>query len=179
MDKKQIKICTASEKNLNTISNLGIQTFFETYADFHSKKDMFVYLKKAFDKKAVLKDIQDENTIFLIAFVKNKAVGYAKLTSNKTPHELRTIKAIELERIYILKRIMGKGVGKILMKKSLTIAKNKNFNLVWLSVWENNPKAIAFYKKFGFEIFGGCKFRLGKTRRNNFLMKKLLSNKSG
>jgi len=41
-------------------------------------------------------------------------------------------------------------------------------------VWEHNIKAIAFYKKFGFEQFGSHIFMLGDDIQTDILMRKNL-----
>jgi ribosomal protein S18 acetylase RimI-like enzyme len=37
-------------------------------------------------------------------------------------------------------------------------------------VWEHNPKAIAFYRKFGFETVGDHTFMLGLDRQRDIVM---------
>nr|WP_228115767.1 hypothetical protein [Sphingobacterium faecium] len=45
---------------------------------------------------------------------------------------------------------------------------------VWLGVWEENPRAINFYKKNGFEEFDKHVFILGDDEQTDILMKKIL-----
>jgi len=40
------------------------------------------------------------------------------------------------------------------MNFALDFAKQKNYDLIWLGVWEHNERAKSFYKKFGFEDSG-------------------------
>jgi ribosomal protein S18 acetylase RimI-like enzyme len=42
--------------------------------------------------------------------------------------------------------------------------------VVWLGVWERNPKAIAFYKKFGFREVGAHVFPLGSDPQRDVVM---------
>jgi len=56
----------------------------------------------------------------------------------------------------------------------LAIAAKEGFKTVWLGVWEHNPKAIAFYEKWGFEKFGAHSFMLGTDAQTDLLMKKNL-----
>jgi ribosomal protein S18 acetylase RimI-like enzyme len=41
-----------------------------------------------------------------------------------------------------------------------------------LGVWENNPKAIAFYTKWGFENVGVHTFVLGSEEQRDFILLK-------
>jgi len=45
---------------------------------------------------------------------------------------------------------------------------------VWLGVWEENPRAIKFYKKNGFVEFDKHTFVLGEDEQTDILMKKIL-----
>ena len=67
----------------------------------------------------------------------------------------------QLQKIYVLKDFLSMRMDlnyKILSKK----AKELSFNKVWLSVLNNNERAINFYKKTGFEKIGNHDFQIGK-----------------
>ncbi|WP_139145003.1 MULTISPECIES: GNAT family N-acetyltransferase [Sphingobacterium] len=68
----------------------------------------------------------------------------------------------------------GKKVGQILYEKALEIALKKKSIYVWLGVWEENPRAIKFYKKNGFVEFDKHTFVLGEDEQTDILMKKIL-----
>ena len=68
----------------------------------------------------------------------------------------------EIERIYLIAAFQGKGLGKKLLTKVLNMGKEMGYKKVWLGVWENNFKAIRFYKKYGFKKFGQHNFFVGK-----------------
>ena len=44
--------------------------------------------------------------------------------------------------------------------------------MIWLGVWEKNPKAISFYKKFGFVEVGDQVFPLGNDPQRDIVMKR-------
>ena len=60
------------------------------------------------------------------------------------------------------------------MQRSIEIARQKNAQIIWLGVWENNQKAISFYMKWGFEKFSEHIFMLGNDAQTDWLMKKAL-----
>jgi ribosomal protein S18 acetylase RimI-like enzyme len=82
---------------------------------------------------------------------------------------------MELARLYAETKWIGKGAGKALMEASIKIAKQKGMSVLWLGVWEKNPKAINFYQRFGFEKFSDADFRLGNDIQKDWLMKKVLA----
>jgi len=44
-------------------------------------------------------------------------------------------------------------------------------DMLWLGVNIDNARAIRFYRKYGFEIFGSKLFQLGKALDEDYLMK--------
>ncbi|MEZ4691757.1 MAG: GNAT family N-acetyltransferase [Ignavibacteria bacterium] len=67
-------------------------------------------------------------------------------------------------------------VGKILFNKALEIASANNLKYIWLGVWENNHRALSFYKKHGFVEFDKHVFRYGNDDQTDLLMKFELTN---
>ena len=60
----------------------------------------------------------------------------------------------------------------MLIRENIEYAAKNKFDTIWLGVWEHNQKAIEFYKKWGFEVFGKYIFVLGNDPQNDLLMKK-------
>jgi ribosomal protein S18 acetylase RimI-like enzyme len=60
------------------------------------------------------------------------------------------------------------------MQRCIEIARQKNAQVIWLGVWENNQKAISFYTKWRFEKFSEHVFMLGNDAQTDWLMKKIL-----
>ena len=79
--------------------------------------------------------------------------------------------SLEIERIYVTSRLKGQGVGRQMIKRSKQIALEKNLDFIWLGVWEQNPKAIAFYEKMGFQPIDKHVFQLGKDAQTDLIMK--------
>jgi ribosomal protein S18 acetylase RimI-like enzyme len=56
------------------------------------------------------------------------------------------------------------------MQRVLAAATDSDCDYVWLGVWEHNPRAIAFYRKFGFEVVGEHAFMLGQELQRDLIM---------
>jgi len=78
---------------------------------------------------------------------------------------------MEIERIYVLKDFHGKNIGQLLFEKAIELATQKNANYIWLGVWEENPRAINFYKKNGFVEFDKHIFVLGDDEQTDIMMR--------
>jgi ribosomal protein S18 acetylase RimI-like enzyme len=160
-------------EDYKTLAEFGRKTFYDTWKDYNTESDMQIYLQKAFDEDIILTEIKDSlvNT-FLFAFDVDKLVAYAKVRNDRAYDEFNGAKALEVERVYVLKEYHGKPVGRMLMDECLTIAERENYEWIWLGVNIDNHRAIAFYKKYGFVTFGTKMFKLGDAEDQDFLMKR-------
>jgi len=166
------RIATVEDAAL--LADISCKTFYDTYHAYNTKEDMEMFLLEHFNLELVIKELNNTDNIFLLVYDNEQLCGYAKLSETKTPDQLKNISALEIARIYSIKEKIGKGVGKILIEGCISIARKKNKKMIWLGVWKQNPRAIAFYQKNGFEIFSEQDFVLGKDVQQDWLMKKLL-----
>ena len=147
---EKLRIKVACTKDYHTLAKLSKATFIETYAEYNSDKNLQKYSKANFSRNAIKKQLEDDGNFFLVAIFDDKEVGYAKLTENNKPFHDKTINAVELERIYVLKEYQGSGIGKNLLENCLAFAKLRKYPVMWLGVWEQNLDAIKFYQRQGF-----------------------------
>jgi diamine N-acetyltransferase len=47
--------------------------------------------------------------------------------------------------------------------------------MLWLDVWERNPRGIAFYRKWGFVEVGRQAFMLGEDLQNDLMTARYLN----
>jgi len=168
---EKVEITQVKESDTEELQLIGKQTFQETFSDKNSEEDMQKYLKEVFSLTKLTNEIQDKNTLFYFAKRDKKVIGYLKLNIGKSQTELKDEKAIEIERIYVLKDFYGKQVGQLLFNKAIEISLQKKANYIWLGVWEENPRAINFYKKNGFVAFDKHLFKLGNDKQTDIMMK--------
>lgn len=165
-----MKIRYANENESSLLADLGRKTFYDSFIDGNTEQDMALYLSEHFSAELQLSEIKDLNTIFLIAEINGVAVGYTKLKGQSSGDGVTGTNPMELQRIYSIKEYIGKGVGAELMKASISVAKEKGFNCIWLGVWEKNERAIKFYERWGFKKVGKYLFTLGNDTQTDFTM---------
>jgi RimJ/RimL family protein N-acetyltransferase len=56
------------------------------------------------------------------------------------------------------------------MNACIDVMRDRRSDVVWLGVWERNPRAIAFYRKFGFVEVGDKVFPLGTDPQRDIVM---------
>nr|WP_100375679.1 GNAT family N-acetyltransferase [Chryseobacterium geocarposphaerae] len=169
-----IQIKKAIIKDLETLQNLGKETFYETFSAYNSEEEMQNYLDKSFATEKLTAEINNPDSQFFIAWEESLPVGYLKVNSGKAQTELQDETSLEIERIYVKSSHHGKKVGQILYEKALEIAQEENKKYLWLGVWEENLRAVNFYKKNGFVEFDKHIFRLGNDEQTDLMMKKTL-----
>lgn len=168
---EMIDIKEVTLDDINQLQKIGRQTFFETFSGSNSEENMIKYLDEGFSMEKLRSEVIDKNTKFYFAILETKIIGYLKLNFGNAQTELKDEKAIEIERIYVLNDFHGKNVGQILYEKAIQVAREKKAEYVWLGVWEENPRAIRFYKKNGFVEFDKHIFRLGEDEQTDIMMK--------
>lgn len=174
MTEIEIKKVTLSE--IDQLQKIGRQTFYETFATGNTEENMTKYLDEEFSAKKLMTELNDNNAEFYFATLNGNVIGYLKLNFGQSQTELQDDKALEIERIYVLKDFHGKNVGQQLYDKAIEVAKEKKSDYVWLGVWEENPRAINFYKKNGFVEFDKHIFKLGNDEQTDIMMKLKLNN---
>ncbi len=167
-----ITIRRASASDAELIADLSRQSFYETFASLNTAEDMELFMSKQFSREILIKEVEEVDGIFLLAFNGEESVGYARLREGDQHPEFNSEPAIEIARLYATKGSIGKGVGKELMQEGIRIARDMNRTIIWLGVWEKNDRAIAFYNKWGFEKFAEHDFVLGNDVQRDWLMYK-------
>lgn len=168
---EEITILKISIVDIHQLQKIGKETFFETFSESNSEENMHVYLEMNFSIEKLTSEILNPSTAFYFAKLHHDVIGYLKLNSGDSQTELKDIRTLEIERIYVLKEYHGKKVGQMLYDKAIEQAKLMNLDYVWLGVWEENPRTIAFYKKNGFVEFDKHIFNLGDDEQIDIMMK--------
>lgn len=102
-------------------------------------------------EKAYLESLSEENKqIFLTAREAGEIVGTATLMGFARP---RMAHRGEIS-ICVRKSMWGKEIGTRLMEELISRAKQFSMEIISLEVKSDNKRAIALYKKFGFETIG-------------------------
>ena len=173
---KNITVQKVTLNNIKQLQEIGRKTFYETFAGSNTEEDMQKYLDESFAETKLTEELTDPNSEFYFAILDDNVIGYLKVNFGQSQTELKDDKALEIERIYVPKEFHGKKVGQILYDKALQVARQKNADYVWLGVWEENPRAISFYKKNGFVEFDKHIFKLGNDEQTDIMMKLRINN---
>lgn len=176
-EKAVLTIRQASPADARILTDLAYTTFWDAFAH-HPKNapdDLNYYMRQAFNVDQITAELADDKSIFLIAEIGGEAAGYAKIVLDNIEPGITAARPVELSRLYAHQQFLGKGVGQALMDACFERARDENRDVMWLGVWEHNPRAQRFYEKNGFRLVGSHVFQLGKDAQTDLLMQKELS----
>lgn len=171
MTTSQLTLSAASHADAAVLAKISTDTFFETFERFNTKEDMAAYLSQNFTPDKLRAELEDAASRFITAKYEGILAGYMKLKRSNAPAELGAQQTLEIERLYVSKPYQSKKVGAALMQHAIDTARGEKAKVLWLGVWEHNPKAIAFYERWGFKTFGSHGFQLGSDLQTDLLMK--------
>ena len=154
------------------VADLSRKTFYETFGTHNTKENMDKFMKEQFTRESLIKEVSEPGNIFLLAMNEEKPVGYVRMREGEKYPEFGDRDSLEIARIYVVNKFIGTGVGKLMMQKCISLAKEIKKDIIWLGVWEKNKRAISFYTKWRFEKFAEHPFLLGDEVQTDWLMKK-------
>jgi diamine N-acetyltransferase len=146
------------------------RAFLETFGAANKPEDVVAHVAKKFSPSLQHSELTNPRMCILLALSGEEIIGYAQFRWVDAPQSVTSAHPIELERFYIGGAWHGKGVAAALMDAGVAQVVALGADAVWLSVWEENPRAIAFYTKLGFVKVGRAHFWLGSDQQNDYIM---------
>jgi GNAT superfamily N-acetyltransferase len=140
-----IKECQKEE--LDVLFKIAIQTYNDTYKYLWSDKGVW-YLEEFYKKENFEQELSQPDIFYFLVYDNDKAIGYFKL-KNGALEPYPDTQCIEIDKLYFLKKYVGKGIGKTVMEFIFSFAEKQQSNLLWLKVMESSL-AKYFYEKHGF-----------------------------
>ena len=168
-----IQIRRAEPQDAQIISLLGRITFAETFGHlFRDQNDLQEYFERTFSVAKIRSGFINSNNLFWIATSNELPVGYAKLKLNSPSDFIDVQDVSQLQKIYVLKEFLAQKVGLKLQGEMLKAAKASGSTKIWLSVLQENKRAIRFYLKNDFQKIGEHDFQIGKESFHFHVMSK-------
>ena len=166
-----LQIRKATLSDLPLIEMISVQTFTETFAAVNTSANLANYITSNLNKEILTEELQNEQSSFYLAFENNTITGYLKVNWGTAQTESLQGDSLEIQRIYVLEDFKGKNIGQLLLMEAIAIAKSKELEYIWLGVWKNNHRALAFYKKNNFITFDTHTFTMGEEVQTDLLLK--------
>jgi diamine N-acetyltransferase len=149
----------AAPDDAPNLSGLGAATFVETFGRLYGEEDLAAFLLNH-TEEAWREMLAEPGIEVRLAEDEGVAAGFATLAPRELPVAPNG-PAAELRQLYILKPWQGLGVAQALMGWVLAAARARGAEELYLSVWAENHRAKAFYRRYGFAYVAPYKFMVG------------------
>ncbi len=160
----------ATTEDARELAELAERTFRDAFGAMNTPADMDLHCRSAYGDAIQAAEIADPDRVTLVSEQGGRLTGYAQLRWGAAPSCVRAGAPGELLRLYVDKEWHGTGVAQRLMAECIAQMRAHGSDVVWLGVWERNPRAIAFYKKFGFVEVGEHVFPVGTDPQRDIIM---------
>jgi diamine N-acetyltransferase len=170
---KENGTCTvrlAKTRDADALSKFAADVFRKSFGNQTARADLDLYIAQYFTHDRQTAELRDRGTITLLAFHNKEMVGYSQVRIASQPEKPLAGSPAELKRFYVAPEWQGRGVAQQLLAETMNRVGETNCDSVWLTVWKQNPRAIAFYRKSGFAVMGEQNFQVGTDVQRDFIM---------
>lgn len=156
------RIRPATLQDAEALSHIGAATFLESYTEIIDGPDMVAHCTRQHSSAVYGKYLADPAcSVWIAEYATTGApVGYAVNCPPDLPVPLQP-GDVELKRIYAFSRFHGAGIGQSLMLAALEDARARSAPRLLLGTYQDNHRAVAFYKRHGFVQVGTRQFQVG------------------
>lgn len=168
------RVRPATDADAGTVARLAERTFREAFGAQNPPDEMERHCREHFGAAIQAREIADAGRVTLLMEVHGEPAGFAQLRWDAPPDCVAGAAPGEIQRFYLLQAFHGAGLAAALMDACFEVLRHRGSDVAWLGVWEENPRAIAFYRKRGFDEVGRKTFLLGDDVQRDLVMARRL-----
>jgi GNAT superfamily N-acetyltransferase len=176
----------AASADAAALAAFAARTFRETYAPPHGPcdpADVAAYVAAHFGPALQAAELADPAVRVLLAERDGSIAGYAQVRRGARPEgvadhaplpdadpALVAGASVELARLYVDRAWHGRGLAALLFQAAREEAAAAGAGALWCSVYQRNPRALAFYRKHGATPIAVATFRMGRELQHDWLL---------
>lgn len=169
-----MQILRARQEHLEQLRDFAERTFRAAFEASNDPQRFEEYCQKSFSSARFQAELAQPESAFWLVFEGETLAAYLKLNFDKNPEELAGTPTVQVERLYVAPEFQGQRIGERLLDFAGQEASARAARWIWLTVWQENPPAVRFYERNGYEIFGTKTFWLGDEAQTDWLMRRAL-----
>lgn len=170
MKSPPLQLRRAASADAAALARFAARSFTEAFGAENRPEDLAAHLARSYGTAQQSVELADPNYITLVMDGPDGLAAYAQVRRSEPPPSVETSAPVELLRFYVDRGWHGQGVAQRLMDEVFVAAAELGGHSVWLSVWDRNPRAIAFYRKHGYRDVGGAVFSVGDDRQSDRIL---------
>ncbi len=146
------------------VAALADEIWHEHYKTILKKEQIDYMVDKYQSVPAITGQLEKGYRYFLVEIDKEYA-GYIGLVF--PPENGRLF----LSKLYVAKKFRGKGVASLMFQKALSLAKEVQADIIWLTVNRGNTDSVSVYRHWGFETVRTEDTKIGNGfEMNDYIM---------
>ncbi|MCD8043132.1 MAG: GNAT family N-acetyltransferase [Tannerellaceae bacterium] len=162
-----LELIKATRYYIPVIQEISNDVWPETFSDILSPEQIRYMMDMMYSTGSLIRQIEEQGHHYLLVKEGDSWLGYLSYELNYKGKPW-----MKIHKIYVLPTAQGKGVGRFFIEEAAQIASAAGMEEISLNVNRFN-KAIDFYQKVGFEIYGSEDIDIG----NGFLMEDYIMNR--
>jgi len=158
-----IAVEPATAADAEALSAFAEASFVDTFGPMYDPADLAVFLAGWNPPDRIAAQVADPDwAVALVRDAGGAILGFVKLgpIDFALPAGQPSDDATELHQLYVGAAAKGTGVAAALMEWGIAWARERA-SILYLSVFSENPRAQAFYRRYGFVDVGRNAFRVG------------------
>ena len=147
------------------LAEFAARTFEDTFSADNDPEDLLAHLGAHYGAEQQAAELRDPLVKTILVRLNRALAAYAQVRQYPPPPCVSHAFPTELHRFYLDRQTHGTGLASSLMREVHKVASEFGGQHIWLGVWEQNPRAIAFYRKEQFVDVGSQIYRVGSDRQ--------------
>ena len=160
----------ATPRDARELAHLGERTFREAFGPMNTADNIDHHTRERYGEAIQADEIADPRMTTLVAEADGALIGFTQLRWEAAPPCVVATTPGEIQRLYVASEWHGRGIAQQLMEAALGLMQARRCDVAWLGVWEHNPRAIAFYHKYGFAEVGDQPYSLGDDDQRDLVL---------
>lgn len=157
-----------------TLAALSVQVFLDTYAADGVRPDLAAEALAEYSPGAFMQRLHEPGRRFVLVEQEGGLRGFAELRLAPAIAPAGGVAGAELVRLYVQPGAQGRGIGRHLLRAAEALAAAASHRHLWLTAWEGNGRALAFYAAQGYRTLGDTTYHFqGRSYGNRVLARGL------
>lgn len=165
----EMQVLRATAADAQELSRLSAAVFPLGCPANTRPEDLAEYINRELTPERFRMMLEDDRVVLLVLKRSHGLAGYALVARGAAHPQLISPVQCELRKFYVDAAYHGRGAANVLMEEVLAATPNAS---LWLSVFSGNRRAISFYRRWGFQMFGSQDFLVGTDRQKDYLMQR-------
>lgn len=169
-----IDIRFATANDAVAIAALATQVFLDTYAAQGVRPDLAREVFQVCSLDAFRARLEQPERGFVLAMRGDGLVGFAEVMRQPLAAPAGGVRGAELAKLYVQPNAQREGIGRMLLKEAEQAALLASLDRLWLTAWDRNDRALAFYARMGYEDIGSSIYTFEGRDYGNRVLARLL-----